>query len=189
MRTTSVIFLVIFLLLTNLVKAQDFQCILTSDQTTYRWGEMPEVEVKIYNNTKEAVYFIGSLDGSDLKWRHPHCYFEIEKPTNDKPQAYGRCGNMNPLRAEDFVKVEPGKSFDPYTSVDHYGFFSAYNISDERQFRVPGRYKITFYYSTFSTKLEDYAGYGSEVPDLQTLLNQVPKVKLQSNTLVIDILR
>ena len=99
---------------------------------------MSDISVALTNETDVDIYLVGSLDASDCKWRYPHCYFEVTGP-DGKPAArkIGRCGNMNTLRAEDFAKVPPGGSFDPYQQVDGYGFFAAHQL-DPHNFREPG---------------------------------------------------
>ncbi|MEZ4318671.1 MAG: hypothetical protein R3F61_14250 [Myxococcota bacterium] len=53
-----------------------------------------------------------ALDGSDFGWRVPSLSVEYrDKAGQPVPFALGgRCGNMNPLRAEDFVTLAPGAS-------------------------------------------------------------------------------
>ena len=58
-------------------------CIISSTNKIYRVGQVPHIEVKILNISKEEIYLIGALDGSDVKRRMPYCYFTIEKPKPD----------------------------------------------------------------------------------------------------------
>src|SRR5438445_12281420 len=76
-------------------------CNITSKKKVYKMGEIPSIRVSIINQNKEDIYLIGSLDGSDLQWRMPYCYFTIIKPMLDTPEIVMRCGNTNPLRPED----------------------------------------------------------------------------------------
>src|SRR5205823_10991912 len=69
-------------------------------------GQSPKVNVEITNNTDNEIYLVGSLDSSDCEWRFPHCIFEVIGPDGKSSvRELGRCGNMNPLREKDFVKV------------------------------------------------------------------------------------
>jgi hypothetical protein len=165
----------------------EFECVLTVAKKTYKPGETPELKVAIVNKTRKDVYLIGSLDASDLKWRSPHCYFSIERPNKDPLPGGGRCGNMNSLRENDFVLVKSGESFDPYQSIDGYGFFGPYIMGNKDAFKAPGTYKITFHYSTKSTKIGDYLGDGSTNEKLLALFMQMPHIELTSNTVEIEV--
>ena len=80
---------------------------LTSDKEVYKVGELPKLTVKIYNDSKEDIYLIGSLDGSDVKWRFPYCYYSIDRPKSVQTKLQ-RCGNMNTLRLHDFKLIHAG---------------------------------------------------------------------------------
>jgi len=171
-------------------KPVDLTCTLRSDKIRYKVGELPELTVEITNNTRKNIYLIGSLDGSDVKWRMPHCYFTIEKPKPDTIRV-GRCGNMNSLAIEDFVFVKAGQKFNPYQSFGNYGFFTDDKITNSETFKNPGVYKIKFYYSTNSQRIDDFMGdrpFRNDKTDsinLNSLFNKVPKVDLVSNEIQI----
>ena len=89
-------------------------CVIRSDPTCVL-GSAPKVTVTLINQTNSDVYLVGSLDGSECRWRYPYCYFELTGPDgklNDYPGG-SRCGYMNALREKDFVKVPSGGKFDP----------------------------------------------------------------------------
>lgn len=165
-----------------------FECKLSSTKTTYQLGELPELKVEIINNSGKEVYFIGSLDASDEKWRRPYCYYTIETPVGDSIPTYGRCKLMNPLRTEDFVKVSDGQSFNPFMSIDGQGFFGAGNVQNPDNFKNPGTYKIQFHYSTQSKNIQDYRG-NPEDKELMKLFEQAPQVELSSNMVAIEIVK
>lgn len=161
-----------------------FDCIITSDRTTYSVGEVPIFSVSIRNKSSKEVILVGSLDGSDVGWRFPKCRLEILDAAGKPVTApMARCGNMNVLRAADFVAVPAGGTFNPFST----GFFAPYQFY---QFPVtaPGDYTVRFYYST-SDRIQDY--YGDErrigrtnAPlEIQHLFKRVPKVELKSNEL------
>jgi len=166
---------------------KDFECLITTRKQVYKIGETPKITVSIKNNTGKDVYLIGSLDGSEVRWRIPYCYFKINKPTIDTLPVLRRCGIVNPLRKEDFVLVKAGETFDPYQSVDDYGFFSSNEINRKENFRKPGKYSITFCYSTMPTGGYGFAANVNKTPELKTLLSNLPKIELTSNTLEIQI--
>ena len=184
------IFLTAFGFQNSLTKTATLTCTLKSDKTKYKIGELPDLRVEIVNNTGEDIYLIGSLDGSDVKWRMPYCYFTIQKPKPDTIQV-ARCRNMNPLRNEDFVLVKTGQKFNPYKNVDPYGFFTDYTITNNETFKNPGVYKIQFHYSTNSHDLAKFLGDRLPKADstdslkLSSLFNKVLKVDIVSNEIEI----
>ena len=186
----SLILLTAFKNTQRLKRPNDIICTLTSDKKIYKIGELPKLKIQISNNTKTDIYLIGSLDGSDVKWRFPYCYYTIDKPKADTIR-FERCGNKNTLRLEDFQLVKAGGNFDPYENVGVYGFFQDHNITNQKSFRNTGIYKIKFHYSTNSDKLEDYTGdkifqnnkqYSIKIA---SFFKQVPKLDIQSNEIEI----
>jgi hypothetical protein len=91
----------------------DLSCTISSDKTIYKVGELPKFTVEIINSSKNDIYLIGSLDGSDVRWRFPYCYYTIERPSPDTARLE-RCRNMNTLRIIDFKLVKAGQKFNPY---------------------------------------------------------------------------
>lgn len=156
-------------------------CMIKSKKRKYNIGEVPEITVEIKNKSSNKIYLIGSLDGSDIKMRYPYCYFTIEKPTEDKLQ-FARCGNTNSLECNDFVKIERGDSFNPFRE----GFFSAYEIKNKLSFKMKGKYRIRFLYSTESSKIEDYLGDGKPSEQLYYQFNRIEHLKLESNIIEIE---
>jgi len=151
-------------------------------------GEVPQISVEIVNRSKNAVYLVGSLDASDCKWRYPHCYYEIIAPDGKSAvRSFSRCGNVNPLREKDFLRVPANGKFDPFQHVDDYGFFSVHVPSET--FAAEGVYRICFVYST-GKKLEDWV-QGKRAADerLLKLLKQVPKTTIKSNEITVRVVR
>ena len=165
-------------------------CSLTTEKNSYKLGELPKLRVVIDNNTGKDIYLVGKLDGSDVKWRMPYCYFTIEKPKPDSV-PFSRCGNIDPLRKEDFVLIKAGEKFNPYGNIDHHGFVFDHNILNPETFRNAGIYKIRFHYSTNSSDLSKFKGQRSFDPNkpdslqLSPLFNRMPKMDLVSNTIEI----
>jgi len=171
----------------SLIQKDDVYCLISSTKKVYKFGQTPEIEVSIVNDTQEDLVLIGSLDGSEETWRKPYCYFEIQKPFDFKIPSFSRCGNVNPLRIEDFVKVKKGEIFDPYMSLDGFGFFNSHSISRKDVFRKRGKYKITFHYSSKSKDIKDYLGDGKEDDELKKMFEKVHHLELKSNILEIEI--
>ena len=185
-------FVAIGLMLGSMLLRQDvseeFQCLISSSKKTYSLGELPEIKVSIINKSNRDVYLVGGLDGSERKIRKPYCYFTIKRPGDHPALSMEGCGTVNPLRAEDFVLVKSGGIFDPYQSVDDYGFFTSFQMSRKANFNEAGIYIITFHYSTLAESLNDYAAYESNFKELQAKFERVPKIQLRSNTLTIEII-
>ena len=179
---------------TGLSKRINLRCTLKPDKLVYKIGELPKFTVEIENNTRQEIYLPGSLDGSDVKWRFPHCYYSISRPSLnvrfEEGKIYSRCGNMNPLRPDDFKLVKPGEKFNPYDGP----YFRNYATKDTTTFDRPGTYRIKFYYST---KSKDISGFfGDLSPDrretdsmtlvsLLPILEKVPRIELASNEIEI----
>jgi len=122
---------------------------------------------------------------------YPHCSFDVIGPNgNSALQRIKRCGNMNTLREQDFVKVKPGASFDPYQRTDDYGFFSAHQLNPNN-FGTVGKYRIRFIYSTNSDAIEKWGGDGrgsvAKNEKLMAMFRQVPKVEVKSNEIQVTV--
>jgi len=178
----------LFLLCANITKSKEnegFECLLTASKKIYKMGETLKLEVSIKNNSGKDVYLIGSLDGSERKMRNPYCYYTIEKPKKDSLPLIVGCKTLNPLEKEDFKFIKTGGSFNPY-QLDEDGLFSTRELKRKENFKTPGKYKITFHYSTKSVKISDYRG-DDKNEELQELFKRVPHIKLSSNTVEIEI--
>jgi hypothetical protein len=167
-------------------------CRLKCDKTKYKVGEVPKFKVEIVNNSGKDIYLIGALDGSDVKWRMPHCYYTIQKPGPDTIH-FERCGNMNSLKPQDFRFVKAGSKFNPYENIGDYGFFTDFTTTNSETFKSRGIYKIQFHYSTNSQNIKDFMGDRPLQQDrvtmqkLVSLLKQVPRVDIVSNEIEITI--
>jgi hypothetical protein len=175
----------------EIIKPSDLSCTLSANKTVYKTGELPRFTVSIVNKSKSNIYLISALDGSDVQWRFPHCYFTIEAPKpNDTP--FGRCGVMNPLQAEDFVLVKVGQTFNPYQLPNCAGSFSSYFVSNPETFKQPGVYKCRFYYSTNTDNDDKFMGTSSysnnkDAPLIDSLLKKTPRLDLVSNEIKITV--
>ena len=160
------------------------ECVIAA-RTMWFLGSTPKIDVKLINRSDRAIYLVGSLDGSD-RGRSPRAHFEITPPLDapsPAPMAFF-CGNTNELREADFVKVEPGATFDPHVQ----------DLALSSRFNVPGTYYVRFVYSTTDPDIGNWLGGplgpGYE-PSLRLveLLRQVPKVDLRSNVIPLHFVR
>jgi hypothetical protein len=180
-------------------KSLPLACTIRSEPTC-ELGKAPKIRVEITNLTESDIYLVGSLDGSDSKWRYPFCYFDVIGP-DGKSAARGiaRCGNINAIRDKDFVKVPRSGTFDPYQKIDDYGFFSSSQISPAT-FGVEGKYRIRFVYSTEKAEPKYWLGdaQGETVEILATasskdkvleLLPKVPKTTVASDEITVMVVQ
>jgi len=166
-----------------------FECTISSEKTSYQIGEIPKIEIKIRNKTSDEVLFLGCLDGSEVKWRMPYCYYTIESPKKQKIEFSPRCGNMNTLRPNDFVLTKSNEVFNPYQQIDDYGFFDSFIINNPNTFNAAGIYKVQFYYNSNSTNIKDFMGdYNTkaDIEKLSKLFEKIRKIELSSNILEIE---
>ncbi len=155
-------------------------------ERTCELGKVPKITVAITNQTNADIYLVGSLDASDCKWRYPLCYFEVIGPDGKSAAEGGKgCGNVSELREKNFVKVSPGRTFDPYQQIGDHGFFFASQLNS-RTFRTTGEYRIRFFYSTNSNNMDAWFG-DAENDKLVGLLRQVPKVEIRSNEIKVSV--
>ena len=168
--------------------SKEFECLINTSKTVYKVGEIPDLQVSIINKIGKEVYLIENLDGSEIKWRMPYCYYRIKKPKRDSIGPAARCGNMNSIRKEDFKLIKSGEKFNPYGQISEYN--KAFELTRQGNFRNTGKYQITFFYSTKSNDLTDFVGdgiYGKEKIEIAKLFKLLPSIELTSNTLEIEI--
>ena len=166
-------------------------CVLSSEQVAYKVGEYPKLKVEIRNDSRQALYLVKRLEGSE-RGRYPRCYYEITKPAGaPDPRVFPICGNMADIGITDFVRLDPGEQFSPYHEAAH----GSANLWD--QFNAPGEYRIRFRYSTFEPEIGPWGGFPSrfdratdewlktEGKPVMDRFAQVPKVSIVSNEITI----
>ncbi len=164
-------------------------CTLEARNRVYRVGQPPDLKVRLINKLDSPILLVGSLDGSELGIRRPLSYFEVRHAQlGDLWHQSAYCINVNPNRVEDFKSVNSMDEFNPYASIDDYGYFSAQRL-EGTNFYFPGIYEITYHYST-SKKLKDAnlnpLFISNTNVQLDELWEQVPIIELMSNTVTIE---
>ncbi|MEZ0227590.1 MAG: hypothetical protein ACAI25_03140, partial [Planctomycetota bacterium] len=162
---------------------------LSCDKQVYVLGRdlRPKFSALISGGT-DRVVVVGCLDGSDQSRRYP--YYRVTAatvgPVNSAlgPSSpisripYRACGNMNPLRAEDFKEIGFSGSFDPFGE----GFFKNCDLEEYLIFDKTGLYEIVLTYDTDTT--DDTLFQGNNTPPSQTdKVARVLRTKLVSNRL------
>jgi hypothetical protein len=194
----------------NAVARGKILCTIQSDKLVYKIGEAPKVIVEIKNYTENKITLVKSLDGSSLKFRFPYSFFRIEKldDISYRQKIYFGCGTNNGIRFSDIVEISPSESFNPYriyikpkkTDGDNTNNFpfsdTSYSydhlINDKENYREKGKYKITYYYSSYAISVDSWKGSGySMKPEfekkiIQERLMHITKLNLESNSLIIE---
>jgi hypothetical protein len=138
--------------------------------------------VTITNVSEEPVWMIGVLPGSE-GLRYPKYIAEIEGPVGMAPAQFPEALDYVPApRVEQFVRLDPGESFDPqgegFVPVQQFAWFRP---------TQPGAYRFRLGLDTTASDLRDWLGH-TPVPEpgrVTAMIQQVTQVKVWSNTLVI----
>jgi len=164
------------------MEPSQFELSIESDKSVYEIGEAPQVTAKLINKSDHSVVLIPALDGSDFG-RYPLVKWSIDAPQDAMPlEQFGRCGNTNPLRANEFFAVAAGESFDV---AGGWGRIPLRELD-----RGVGEYTIQLAYATDEPDPKRWLGFGfnpSDYPQESVLLEKVPRVQLKSNVLKIRI--
>jgi len=116
-------------------------------------GDHPQFETSIRNQGAGAFWLARSLDGS-AGGRYPKVSLSITGPKGGflPSRAILFCANRNSLVPDDFQLVEPGESFDPLQGG--FGPLTLLGV-----FQEPGKYVVTFGYSTNETDIRKWIGW------------------------------
>ena len=162
--------------------------VLTVPSDPQKVGVVVPVKIEVRNVSSAPLWMIGVLDGSEQGYRFPHYRPSITSDPPMPPPEMEACGNLAPLRLQEFTRLDPDESFDPtvsdsgaaYLPIDTFANFVA---------PAPGSYQFQLKLSTLSEKEEDWLGmrgYPGEA-DVLVRLADVPRVEVESNvaTLVV----
>jgi hypothetical protein len=148
-----------------------------------RVGDHPGFQVKIRNRSKSPAWLVRALDGSCEGGRSPRIDMKIAGPFRGfQYQSYGRCGNTSGMGPDDIVQIDPGKEFDPFVRESMpYGIAAG-------SFALPGRYRVTFTYSSMEQDSRRWSGSPSHQlqDDIAARLALVSRVEL-SDSLEFDV--
>jgi len=167
------------------VNADQIGCSVLTTKSHLVLGDYPTATVQIRNNSSHSTILVGSLDGSSRLGRYPHAYFEVKGPEGGvHTMGLPTCGLLNPLRAEDFVVLQPGASFNPHESGAGSGF-----VPDTSLGRVtlsePGEYTLVFHYSTDEVDPSRWQGSTSPIhAEIVEKLRRVPRVTISCSTML-----
>jgi hypothetical protein len=86
-----------------------------------------DLQVTVENRSAEPVVAMRALDGSLEHWREPHWDLYLRDEASGRVYRWdfhgGRCGNVDPIRVEDYVELRPGERRDevPGPWANHLG--------------------------------------------------------------------
>jgi len=147
-------------------------------------AELPRFSIQITNRSDKPVWMVGVLPGSD-GLRYPQYTVEIEGPSGPVEMRLPEGLDMvRGLQVEDFVRLEPGESFDPQAGER---FIPVQPLAWFRPVE-PGRYRLRL---RFDATAQDPRQWMGDTPvrnrsQVETLIQQVPAVEVWSNALEIE---
>lgn len=163
--------------------------ILTVPTEPIRVGEAVPLSIEVRNVSDRPLYMVGVLDGSEVGFRYPHYLPQITAPQPLPPtEGLPECGNVAPLRLKDFRLLQPGEGFDPTVPLDDIAYLSLITFKTFRP-PFPGRYEFRLTLSTESERDEQWLGI-IEYPGKEQVLSrlaQVPRVRIESNAAVVEV--
>ncbi len=153
--------------------------------TQQRLDEPLDLSLRVINVSDRPLWMVGVLPGSS-GMRYPRYTVEIEGPSGPVdtrlPEASDYARGM---RTEDFVRLAPGESFDPQQGR------SFIPIQELAWFRPgePGTYRLRVHLDASAKEPRQWLGHTfvRDRDKVETLIGQVPHVRVASNTLEIEL--
>jgi hypothetical protein len=147
-------------------------------------GEPLELSVRITNVSNRPVWMVGVLPGSE-GLRYPQYVAEIEGPSGPVEMQFPEgLDYARGLQVEDFVRLEPGESFDPqqgkgFIPIQHFAWFTP---------SEPGEYRLRLRFDATARDPRQWLGQTAirEQKKVESLINQVPQVEVWSNTVEVQ---
>ena len=151
-------------------------------------GAVVPVKIEVRNVSQNSLWVVGVLDGSEQGYRFPHYRPSIKSTPEMPAPEFEACGNLAPLRLQDFRELAPNEAFDPTASHGGAAYQPIYTFLN---FAPPakGRYQLQLKLSTASEKPEDWLGmlgYPGE-SDVLKRLKDVPRLEVESNIATIEV--
>lgn len=146
-------------------------------------NQSPEMSVQVTNVSDRPICMVGVLPGSE-GLRYPYYVAEIEGPAGMVQTGFPEALDyVRGLRAEDFVRLAPGESFDPQGK----GFIPIQQLAWFRP-PQPGTYRLRLCFDATARDLQAWLGHTQprDRHQVETLIRQVPPVRVWSNTLEIE---
>lgn len=170
-----------------LAAAPSLTLTLAALERSYKVDQPIRLSASVQNRGKSPLRWVGPLD-SMFFGRSPSITLERKTPGgwSQVQLTVGICGNTNPLTAESFTVLKPNDRFE-------YLGKNAYYPSTMTDLSAPGTYTLRATMDT-TAPLDNWIG-GPLMPDahearkreLQSLYNEVPKLKIVSNVITIRV--
>lgn len=140
--------------------------------------------VRITNVSDEPVWVVGVLPGSE-GLRYPQYMAEIEGPSGPVQTRFPEgLDYARGLQPEDFVRLNPGESFDPqrgksFIPIQQLAWFKP---------AKPGKYRVRLRLDATAEDPRQWMGHTfvRDQKKVETLIKRVPHVKVESNTVEIQ---
>lgn len=163
------------------------ELILSVPKEPAKVGTVFPVRVDVKNISASSIWIVGVLDGSEGAHRFPHYKPSITGPQPMAQPEADDCGNVAPLRLEDFRQLAPGESFDPTNPIAGAAYLPLQAFARFTP-KAVGRYEIRLQLSTESQKPEQWLGMLGYPGEAQVIerLKAVPRVRIESNTLILE---
>lgn len=154
----------------------DLSCEIVPVGAPFHVGDAPKFRVVIHNVGEKSFYLVRAGRGADYGLRYPQARLKVEGPGRVDSLPVLLDPKVSPVGFDEFVRVEPGGAFEPlgtYTS--------------NKPFDRPGRYTVTFHYSTDAidyAKWMDSRSRRPVLPEVLSRLSQVPRVDIEASIAV-----
>jgi hypothetical protein len=160
--------------------------VLTVPDVPQKLGVVVPVKIEVRNVSANGVWMIGVLDGSEQGYRFPHYRPSITSDRPVPPPEMEACGNLAPLRLQEFTHLDPNESFDPTVSDSGAAYLPLYTFANFVA-PAPGSYQFQLKLSTRSDNEEDWLGLPGYPGESEVLarLKDVPRVEVESNVATI----
>jgi hypothetical protein len=146
--------------------------------------ESLDLSVLVINVSDEPIWMVGVLPGSE-GLRYPQYVAEIDGPSGPVELQFPEgLDYARGLRAEDFVRLAPGESFDPEQGK---GFIPIQRLAWFKP-SEPGKYRLRLRFDATAEDARLWMGstFVRDQRRVETLIQQVPRVEVWSNTLEIE---
>jgi hypothetical protein len=164
--------------------------ILTVPTEPQRVGSPIMINISVKNISSQPLWMIGVLDGSEIGFRYPHYKPSITGSVPiPPPENLPWCGNVAPLRLQDFHYLLPGESFDPIVPQEGAEYLPLVIFNSFRP-SLPGNYEFRLEVSTESEQEEDWLGV-LEYPGKENVLARlakVPRLQIESKVTSVKVI-
>lgn len=161
---------------------------LSTKTAEIKAGSEVVFEARMTNRGRQDFVIVPQGDGMHEGRKQPLAQIQIRLPGGEwlVPLLPG-CGNTNPIQAQDFRTVQPGKSIDLLAGM----VWSKHSVWSA--LKVPGTYEVRFVYDT-TAPLDRWIG-GPVGPEraaelaavVKPLFDRVPKTRIVSNLVTVKV--